>query len=360
MLISPDYANNRIRKISTLGIITTIAGNGSSGFSGDGGPATAARLYQPSYVIVHNGSLYIADYFNQRIRKVNPSGIISTIAGNGSGGFGGDGGAATAASLYYPTSIAFDRAGNMYIVDEANDRVRMVSTSGIIRTFAGGGSTTTFGGPATGFSLYRPGGITIDTSDNVYIADVTSNRIVQVNTSGTINLYAVNGSASFSGDGGPATAAGLNRPLRIFIDSAGTLYFGDQGNDRARKISALGIVTISYTTTNICGSTYAIHIVYIRSGDVCKAGVNDLLPVVNGISVSPNPNNGLFVVKIPGIATDISITVLDVTGRIIAEVQHSGGKDTEVPFDLHKMAPGTYLLRAGVDGAMYYDKIVIW
>ncbi len=242
-LYFPDYSNSRIRKINAAGIITTVVGTGSPGFSGDGGPATAARLAYASFVTFRNGEMFIADYYNHRIRKVNTSGIISTIAGSGSGGFGGDGGPATSARLYYPTSIGFDRYNNMYIVDEANDRVRKVTTSGIISTLAGGGSSLASGIPATSSSLNRPGGITIDTSGNIYIADVDHARICKVDIYGILTKYAGTGTAGYGGDGAAATAADLNHPLRLAMDSAGALYVGDQQNNRARVISSTGIIT---------------------------------------------------------------------------------------------------------------------
>ena len=249
-LYFPDYTNNRIRKIDASGIITTVVGNGSAGYSGDGGAATAAQLSNPSYVTFHGGEMYIADYYNHVIRKVSATGIITTVVGSGSGGFSGDGGAATAASLYFPTSIAFDASNNMFIADEANDRIRKVTFSGTISTYAGGGSSSAGGVPATTCSLYRPGGVTTDATGNVYITDVGNARICKVNVAGTLTIYAGTGTAGYGGDGGPATAAALDHPLRLVIDSVGTLYFGDQGNNRARKITAAGIIsTIAGTGT---------------------------------------------------------------------------------------------------------------
>ncbi len=237
-----DYSNNRIRKISTAGTISTVVGTGTAGYSGDGGAATAAQLNLPSFVIVRYGSLYIADYYGHRIRKVSPTGVISTVAGTGSGGFSGDGGAATAASLYYPTSIAFDASNNMYIADEANNRIRKVSAAGIITTFAGGGSGLGDGGAATAAGLNRPGGVVVDASGNVFIADPGNQRIRKVNTSNIISTYAGNGTGSYSGDGGQATAATLNHPLRLLVDASENIYVGDEANNRVRKISSSGII----------------------------------------------------------------------------------------------------------------------
>ena len=238
-----DYLNNRIRKVSTSGIMTTVAGNGTAGYSGDGGPATAAELNEPSYVVVRYGSLYIADYYGHRIRKVSPTGIMSTVAGNGTGGYSGDGGAATAAELYYPTSVTFDAGNNMYIADEANNLIRKVTPSGIISTFAGGGSTLGDGGPATAASLNRPGGVACDASGNIFITDAVNQRIRKVATSGIITTYCGNGTAGYTGDGGAATAAEVNHPLRLMVDAGDNVYFGDVNNNRIRKITAAGIIT---------------------------------------------------------------------------------------------------------------------
>ena len=238
-----DYLNNRIRKVSTSGIMTTVAGNGTAGYSGDGGPATAAELNEPSYVVVRYGSLYIADYYGHRIRKVSPTGIMSTVAGNGTGGYSGDGGAATAAELYFPTSVTFDAGNNMYIADEANNLIRKVTPAGIISTFAGGGSTLGDGGPATAASLNRPGGVACDASGNIFITDAVNQRIRKVATSGIITTYCGNGTAGYTGDGGAATAAEVNHPLRLMVDAGDNVYFGDVNNNRIRKITAAGIIT---------------------------------------------------------------------------------------------------------------------
>ncbi len=242
-LYFPDYSNSRIRKIDASGIITTVVGNGTYGYSGDGGPASAACLSYPSFVTIVNREMFIADYYNHVIRKVDTSGIITTIAGNGSGGFSGDGGQATAASLYYPTSVGFDNNSNMFIVDEANDRVRKVTPLGVITTFAGGGSMSGGGIPAINCAMNRPGGIAVDTSGRVYVADVDNARICRIDLSGILIEYAGTATAGYGGDGGPATAAQFNHPLRLSIERNGTLYVGDQRNNRARKIDPTGIVT---------------------------------------------------------------------------------------------------------------------
>lgn len=246
-----EHDNNRVRKISTTGIISTVAGTGVAGFSGDGGPATSAKLYRPYWVCVDPvGNLYIADAFNNRIRKINTSGIISTIAGTGTAGYGGDGGPATAARLSTPTCVKRDNAGNLYFTDNGNKRVRKITASGTISTIAGTGviGYTGDGGLATGASLNYPSSVCIDASGNVLIADSENNAIRKVNTSGIISTIAGTGVWGFSGDGGPATLAKVNRPNDIIVDSVGNIYFADNLNNRVRKVDLSGvIVTIAGT-----------------------------------------------------------------------------------------------------------------
>ena len=218
---------------STTGIITTIAGNGIAGYSGDGGLATNAELNNPYGVAVDsNGNIYIADTNNNRIRKVNSTtGIITTIAGNGTAGYSGDGGLATNAELYYPYGVAVDSNGNIYIADTYNNRIRKVnSTTGIITTIAGNGTAgySGDGGPATNAQLNYPYGVAVDSSGNIYIADTDNNRIRKVNsTTGIITTIAGNGNPGYSGDGGPATNAELYDPSGVAVDSNGNIYIAD-------------------------------------------------------------------------------------------------------------------------------------
>ncbi len=240
-----DEDNNRIRKVSTAtGMITTVAGNRIYGFGGDSGPATSASIYNPSGVAVDSaGNIYIADEGNNRIRKVNASTeVITTVAGNGSATFRGDNSPATSASLYNPSGVAVDSAGNIYIADEGNNRIRKVNASTeVITTVAGNGSATFSGdgGPATSASLNYPTGVAVDSTGNIYIADSNNNRVREVNAStGVIKTVAGNGSATFSGDSGPATSASLNYPTGVAVDSTGNIYIADSNNNRVREVNA--------------------------------------------------------------------------------------------------------------------------
>ena len=189
-------------------IITTISGTTTAGFTGDNGPATAAKLNSPHDVVVFAGNIYISDQNNNRVRKINPAGIMTTIAGNGTAGFLGDGGPASAAELDLPTGLAIDNTGNLYIADQSNYRVRKINTSGIISTIAGNGvfTYTADGIAATAAGLF-PTAITLDTSGNLFIAELSNNRVRKVNTSGIISTIAGNGVGGFGGDSGPATDA---------------------------------------------------------------------------------------------------------------------------------------------------------
>ena len=238
-----DSSNRRIRKVDSGGMITTLAGNGSLGFAGDGGAATAAGMNPVGVAADAAGNLYIADLSNQRIRKVDAGGTITTVAGNGTAGYSGDGGAATAAgmSVY---GIAVDAAGNLYIVDSSNQRIRKVDAVGTITTVAGNGVTTFSGegGAATAARLFNPFGVAADAAGNLYIADSSNQRVRKVDAAGTITTVAGSGVFGFSGDGGAATAAGVN-PYRIAVDAAGNLYIADQGNHRIRRVDAAGTIT---------------------------------------------------------------------------------------------------------------------
>jgi sugar lactone lactonase YvrE len=249
-----ETGNHIVRKITSAGVITTVAGNGVQGFSGDNGPATAAQLDSPAGLALDSaGDLFIADSHNHRIREVSSAtGIIATIAGTGAPGFSGDGGPAKSAQLDRPTALTFDSAGNLYLADTNNHRVRRIAAlTGAIATVAGNGIEAFAGdnGPATAASIDSPNGLALDSSGNLYIADTHNGRVREVAAS-TGLIFTVAGAGvvagnvqSFGGDNGPATAAGLALPRGLTMDSAGNLYFADSANHRIRRISPTGTIT---------------------------------------------------------------------------------------------------------------------
>ena len=246
-LFIADSNDNRIRKVDSAGVITTVAGTGRSGFSGDGGPAVDAQLRYPTGVAVDGaGNLFIADRHNQRIRKVDTAGVITTVAGTGSFGLGGDGGPAVDAQLRYPSDVAVDGAGNFFIADNWNHRIRKVDSAGVITTVAGtgwGGGFSGDGGPATAARLNYPTGVAVDGAGNLFIADPDNHRIRKVDSAGVITTVAGTGEEGFSGDGGPATSARLDSPHGVAVDGAGNLFIADGGNRRIRKVDTAGVIT---------------------------------------------------------------------------------------------------------------------
>ena len=241
-----DTNNDRIRKVDADGTITTVAGTGMDGFSGDSGPATAAQLDFPTDIALDEaGNLYIADVSNHRIRKVDPFGTISTVAGRGTAGFSGDSGPATSAQLYNPVGVTVAGFGNIYIADFSNHRIRKVDAFGTITTVAGTGTAGFSGdsGPATAAQLNRPRSVAADSSGNLYIVDSNNHRIRRVDADGTITTVAGTGTAGFSGDSGPATSAQLDSPTGVALDGSGNLYIADSNNHRIRKVDAGGMIT---------------------------------------------------------------------------------------------------------------------
>ena len=235
LFISDDH---RIRRVSPSGIITTVAGTGVAGYSGDNGPATSAQINAPIGVVVDGaGNLFFADFHAFCVRRVSPAGIITTVAGNGKWGFSGDGGPATSAQVSQPDGLALDAAGNLYIADWGNGRIRRVSPSGIIATVAGGGSSLGDGGQATSARVSNPRGIAVDVMGNLYIAEQTGERIRRVSPAGIITTVTGTGTGGFSGDGGPATSAQVRNPLGVAVDGTGNLYIADSGNHRIRRVS---------------------------------------------------------------------------------------------------------------------------
>jgi Fibronectin type III domain/NHL repeat len=242
-----DQGNQRVRNVDALGTITTIAGTGGCGFAGDGGPAVLAQLCSPRGLVVDGaGDLFVADAQGARIRKVDAGGTISTVAGNGSTGYSGDQGPATQAQLNTPQAVALDAAGNLFIADSSNDVVREVTADGVIHTVAGNHVTGYSGdsGPATSAQLNFPSGVAFDAKGNLLIADDQNHRIRSVDhLTNIITTVAGTGVRGSSGDGGQATLAQLNFPAGVALDRAGNLFIADSGNNKIRKVDPSGVIT---------------------------------------------------------------------------------------------------------------------
>ncbi|MDE1160665.1 MAG: Ig-like domain repeat protein [Acidobacteriaceae bacterium] len=316
-----DSHNQRIRKVSA-GVITTIAGTGVAGFSGDGAAATAATLNLPSAVAVSSaGVVYIADTDNQRVRQVSSTGVITTIAGTGDQGYTGDGAAATAAALDSPTGVAIGSTGIVYVADSHNQRVRAISAAGTMSTLAGSGTPTfsgDFGGDgasSTAALLAKPTGVSVDANGNVYVADTNNQRVRQLG-GGVIQTVEGSGGQGFGGDGGVATAAVLNAPKAVGVNAAGdvavvdtldqrvrggllpTITFGAQGVGVASAgqavtvantgTAAITVSSITFTGTfqTTTGGTCSVEPISLAAGASCTQNVAFLPTAVGAMSGS--------------------------------------------------------------------------
>jgi hypothetical protein len=370
-----DASNNVVRKIATSGIVTTVAGNGSSGFSGDGGPATNAQFNLCQNVILDDtGNIYISDLYNNRVRKVSVAGIVTTIAGTGTAGYNGDGGQATAARIAGPQGMAFDKYGNFYFAESGSVGIRKIAPSGIITTVAGHGASgyAGDGGQATAAIFHNILGIWIDSNDVIYLADKENYRIRKIMPDGIVTTYAGTGhtgsvtnggsalsssfmpwgvigdkfgniffsnyldnsvyriskegniyrvagstSAGFSGDGGPATAAQLNHPFFLCLDDCGNIYIPDGGNYRIRKVS--------YSKCN-----------YLAEEELRKQ---------DELNIYPNPVRD--VLHIENASAIEWIDVVDVLGRNVLQTYPPSERTTTIC--LEHLSPGLYMIK--VNGA---------
>jgi sugar lactone lactonase YvrE len=314
-LFIADSARSLILKVDTNGVLTIVAGHGSepTGASpGDGGPATNAYLNFPYGVAVDAaGNVFVADQRNNRIRKVDTNGIITTVADSlGVSGFSGDGGAAANASFSALADVVVDVAGNLFIADSDNNRIRKVSTNGNITTFAGSGSTGFpppkyggDGGPATNAGLAIPFGVAVDAAGDVLIADQGNNRIRKVDTNGIITTVAGNGAHVYSGDGGIATNASLQLPTRAVMDAFGNLFIVDQANNRVRKVTNTQGPTLALNNVTVTNAgTYQL-VVTGSGGSVTSSVVNLIVataPIIYQTTRNPDGSVALNFVSQPG------------------------------------------------------------
>ena len=313
-------------KLDKNDILTRVAGTGAGGYSGDGGPATSARLFGPTGIAVDSsGNLYIADTTNDRIRRVTPSGIITTVAGNGKVGYAGDGGPAVSTSLTIPGGVAVDKSGNLFIFD--NTRIRKVSTTGIITTVAGNGTRgfSGDGGPATQAQFTPARGIAVDSSGNIYIGDTSNNRVRKISAAdGTISTFAGGGSVS-QDNGAPATQAQLNLPMGIAVDSADNVYMAEATS--IQFVNSSGIINaapgaagpvgtdpllgIGSIAVDASGNVYAADVTY-RIRRISPAGVITTVAGPSGTASYPanTPPAALVLSNPSGVAMDNSGNLL--------------------------------------------------
>jgi hypothetical protein len=325
-----DGANYEIRKVTPDGVINKIAGTGTTGFNGDGIPATDAQLAYPIGVAVDgSGNIYIADKDNFRIRKVNATGIITTIAGTGVPGYSPDGSKADTAKVQYLYSVVVDKNGNVLFRD--NERIRRIDAiTGIISTVAGNGTPgySGDGGPATAASINSTQ-IALDTAGNIYISDPASNRIRRVNAEGTIETIAGVGIGGYSGDGYDALMARMYSPSGVAVSKTGEVYIGDQGNHRIRLVTS--------------------HVDRVQS-----------LPRVTeqGISIYPNPSNGSFSLQVNATSAsgNIVVVISDVNGKEVDKLTVPSGN----PLTIDACWPiGVYVINASIENGEHFSKKIV-
>lgn len=360
-----------VYKVTPSGDIAKIAGNGTYGFSGDGGPATDASLYEPMGIAVDNaGNVYIADMGNERIRKINTSGVITTVAGSagvmsGVGGFSGDGGPATAAQLSQPAGVYVNNAGDIFIADADNGRIRHVNALGYINTIAGGGTSTGSGILATSGRISEPVAVTFDNIGNMYICDgFGGNRIFKVTPYGVMYLIAGTGTAGYNGDGIAATSAQLNIPRGVAADMFGNVYIADNPNARIRKVDASGIIT-TYAGTGapgFSGDGGPASMAQINTGNIAVDHSGNLViadfgnkrirAIANPLDVQTMPAAGKQINLFPIPAMDkltitsdntiTNIAVLSLVGQTVSSTPFNASK---VQIDISNLPAGIYMAR---------------
>ena len=384
-----DAGNNRIRKIDSTGIIHTIAGTGVAGFSGDGGPAVNAEINVPvALVLSYNREIYFCEQNSERVRKINSSRIIETIAGNGAMGYDGDGGPATQASLFVPEAVTLDSVGNIYIGDWSNNVIRKVNTAGIISTIAGTGIAgySGDGGPAILAQLHNPAGLVFDKRGNLLFCDETNNVVRKISPAGIISTIVGNGVIGYSGDGGPAVHASINGPGFLIMDGLGNLFFSDIFNYCVRMVDNTGIIKTvagnglsgwggdggpanAQVLAKPCGLALdTLGNLYISDA------VNNNIRKVSGVanikqsntqnslvfSIYPNPNNGDFSIDYDLRNSSLSgkLVVYDLCGNQVAQFMLSGN-EKNLQIHLDGIDPGMYITKLSAGGNCKSSKMSI-
>jgi sugar lactone lactonase YvrE len=304
-----DTIDQRIRVVDPTGRIDTLAGNGKRGFSGDGGPARAATFQDPTALALGaDGSLYVTDTGNNRLRVVRPDHTVATVAGTADQGFSGDGGQASAAQLNAPAGVTTDSQGHIFLADTGNNRVREIAPDGTITTIAGTGQQgfAGDGGPATKARLNSPSGLALMPDGSLLIADTGNNRVRRVASDGTISTVAGNGGVGSAGDGGPATSAGLNMPVDVAAPPGAGFFVAEQGGDRVRFVDPTGRIT------RVAGTGAP------RFGGDGKPAASSFLNAPHAIAltaatellIADSDNNRVRYVALPGHSTRLAVAPL--------------------------------------------------
>lgn len=369
-----ELGNSIIRKVSPSGIISTVAGTGTTGFGGDGGPATAAQISQPTSVAVDDtGNIYFTDDGNNRIRKVNTAGIVNTIAGTGIAGFS-DNIDAKVGQLNGPSGIAVDKKGNVYIADVYNHAVRKIDTGGHLTTICGDGTSgyTGNGGDASIAKLNFPKGVCVDTAGYLFIVDQGNHAIRRINLSGIINTYAGNGTAGYSGNGGLANAASINTPTEVAVDRDRNLYIADYGNHVVRRVKPNGFISTVVGNGNpgysgdggraidammtgpygvACNASNVLYVSDAINHVVRKVGVS-VAEITEATSATlqlyPNPASDMVNINLPASITNARLAITDISGR---EVWNNNVAGATASVDVSKLQAGIYIviLSSGTD-----------
>ncbi|MCG2792972.1 MAG: T9SS type A sorting domain-containing protein [Weeksellaceae bacterium] len=351
-----DYLNNRIRKITPAGVVTTLAGSTLGNTDGTG---AAAHFNNPTGIAVDaSGTVYVADTYNHKIRKITPQGEVTTLAGSTQGYADGTG---TLAQFYNPIGVAVDASGNLYVADYANHKIRKVTSSGVVTTLAGSTAGYTDGtGTATKFNY--PAGVAVDTSGNVYVADTFNHKIRKITSAGVVTTVA--GSTQGYADG-TGTAAQFKSPYGVAVDASGNVYVADYGNNRIRKITVTGVVTtVAGSTAGYADGSDALaqfsnpyDVTIDALGNIYVADTsNHKIRKIEGIILStssdsfvktlkayPNPSTGIFVIQTDGNA---AVDVFDPAGKQILSQKINGQNST---IDLSQYPAGIYLAKVTTD-----------
>ncbi len=377
-----DRVYGRIRKVNAYGIITTVAGSGSPGMAGDNGPATKAKINYPQGMAFDAaGNLYFADTWNNRIRKIDSAGIISTVAGNGIPGFSGDDSAAVNAKLYGPSGVAIDKAGNLYITDTRNHKIRKVDTSGIITTIAGRDTTFHYyygeGIPAVQAILYTPSGIDIAPDGSIIFVDGGNLVIRKISSDGIITKVAgTPNKAGFAGDDGPASNARLSGPCAVAVDKQGNIFIADYYNYRVRKVGTDGKINTVAGNGNqdqngfgdggpavdatvdrpTCVAVDSSGNLYIgeKANRVRYVYLNEPFSE-DKITIFPNPGRGSTNIFLPSQYEEVAhVFVVSTAGRIVSESIVPTNMYMKLAFDV----PGNYYIYAVSKRGEWHGKAV--